>query len=200
MSTFFVFLQIHIVVSVVVAVAMWRCLRRSARPIIEQNCRRLDGTYSQRRKLIELQSLEHAGLSIVKALLFLFAVTALLGMAIFALIFMQFDRLELATPNSEVVSPTFDQSVVDFLNEWQWQLLTTYIVISLFIFPSCLSYAYKHALQKYKSHANARFHQYYQQEWWNASEVAKKKLTTGHHSSAGPEANHFACETPQVGE
>lgn len=68
MSTLFVFLQIQIVASLVAAAALRRCLRRSVRPIIKQNCRKLDGTYSQRRKLIELQSLRHASLSIVIAL------------------------------------------------------------------------------------------------------------------------------------
>jgi hypothetical protein len=193
MSIFFVFLQIQVVASVVAAVALWRCLLRSVRPIMEQNCRRLDGSYSQRRKLIELQSLKHAGLSILNALLFLLAFSVLCGLAVVGLIFMQFDRLE--TPNPEMVSPTFDQTVVNFLNEWQWPLLTTYIAISLVIFPSCLNHAYQRALQKYKTRANARFQQYYQQEWWNASEVAKQKMTTGQHSSNRPEADHLASET-----
>jgi hypothetical protein len=200
MSTFFIFLQIQVVVSVVVAIAMWHCLRRSASPIIQQNCRRLDGSYSQRRKSIELQSLKHAGLSIFYALLFLLAFSVLCGLLIVGLIFMQFDRLELAAPNPKMVSPTFDQTVVNFLNEWQWPLLTTYIFISLVICPSCLNYAYQRALHKYKTRANARFQQYYQQEWWNASEVAKQKPATGHHFSDGPKAIRSACETPQVRE
>ncbi|MEQ1905607.1 MAG: hypothetical protein ABL888_15570 [Pirellulaceae bacterium] len=176
MSTLLVFLQIQALASVVVAAVLWYSMRRSVRRIIEKNCRRLDGTYSERRKLIELQSLNRAGLSIVGALLFLFAITILFGMLIVGLTFTQIEWRDFETPNPEWFSPRVDQAVVDFLNKWQWQLIATYVVILFVFFPLCLSYAYQHALQKYRRRANLRFQQYYQQEWLNASEDAKRKL------------------------
>ncbi|MEQ1906624.1 MAG: hypothetical protein ABL888_20735 [Pirellulaceae bacterium] len=101
-------------------------------------------------------------------------------MLIVGLTFTQIEWRDFETPNPEWFSPRVDQAVVDFLNKWQWQLIAAYVVILFVVFPLCLSYAYQHALQKYRRRANLRFQQYYQQEWLNASEDAKRKLAADH--------------------
>ncbi len=179
MTTLFVFLQIQLLASFVVAVALWRCMRQSVQPIIAKNSTRLDGTFSRQRQLIEFQALKHAGFSIVSALLLLFAFTVLFGMVIVGISCTQFEWPDVAAPIPALFSTTLDAAMVDFLNKWQWQLLTTYVVISFFFFTPYVRYVYQRALENYRTRANVRYLKYYQQEWWDDSKVATKKQARG---------------------
>lgn len=170
MILLFMFMQIQVLALFVVAVVLAGNLNRTVAPIRQNNSTRMDGTHSDRRELIELQSIQHSCNSIFLGMVTIFLLTSIVGLVATGICYfvvgLDLEPIEVAE-NRVGIEKTIDLAMVSFLNYWQWPLVICHGLLSFFVFPPYVTYLYRKALERYRTRANARFQQYYQQEWWN---------------------------------
>lgn len=165
MLLLFVFLQIQGLVLVVIAYVLRQYFRASVDETCNSNSIRIDGSYSQRRHNIELESIKHSTLTIFRGLATIFLLTAVVEV-LFALVCCGLWGLgPIPDVGQSQVDPLANLALVTFINEWQWPLILGYTLLSIAVFPPYFLYLSRSALERYQRRAKGRFQQYCQREW-----------------------------------
>jgi hypothetical protein len=159
MTLFSILTLIQLIGAIVCAVVLRTNLPETVHRVVRKNSRRLDGTKSKRRRIIEHASLDRAFLRVYVGLAIVFAMTTAAGLTVAGI------SLPLPDMNGVdgIANGPLEVSERPF-EDMQWPLVSVYFFSSFLFAPILIKNIYDSAIRHYYTRANLRFMDYYRQE------------------------------------
>jgi hypothetical protein len=160
-----VFLQFQALSLVIVALVLRQSLKQSVTDICENNSTRMDGSYSERRHAIEVESIKQATYSIWGGLATIFVLSSVFELLVAGICCGIWGLGPAQVSGDPLNDPLADFAIVTFINVWQWPMIIGFSVLTIVMLPPYVLYLFRNAQDQYRRRANARFQQYYQMQW-----------------------------------